>query len=172
TMMQQGVTCLHEDGFDDADIVVERSMEMRYRGQIHECTVTIPNGVIDAALMAEILEAFHLRHEALFTYAERDNPVELVNVEVTVRGAVTKPDIPTIAAAEGPVSAALSGRRDMIMGADYAWTQTPVYDGALLGAGHSVQGPALIEEPTTTIVVKPGWRADLHASGTYLLRPC
>ncbi|MBP6563601.1 MAG: hydantoinase/oxoprolinase family protein, partial [Neisseriaceae bacterium] len=42
TMMQQGVTCLHEDGFDDADIVVERSMEMRYRGQIHECTVTIP----------------------------------------------------------------------------------------------------------------------------------
>ncbi len=171
-MTAKGVKCLTEDGFAEADIYIERSMEMRYRGQIHECSVNIPNGVIDDALVAEILTAFHERHEALFTYAEPDNPVELVNVEVTVRGAVTKPEMPTIASAEGTVAQAQSGRREMIMDADYAWMDVPVYDGNRLGAGHSVCGPALIEEPTTTIVVKAGWQADLHASGTYLLHPC
>ncbi|XDZ51950.1 hydantoinase/oxoprolinase family protein [Neisseriaceae bacterium CLB008] len=171
-MAAQGVACLREDGFADADIVIERSMEMRYRGQIHECSVNIPNGVFDEALVAEILQAFHRRHEALFTYAEPDNPVELVNVEVTVRGAVTKPDMPTIAPAAMPLAAAQSGRRNMIMAADYAWVDTPIYAGHELGAGHCVVGPALIEEPTTTLVVKAGWQADLHASGTYLLSRC
>lgn len=171
-MEQQGINCLREDGFAEVDIFVERSMEMRYRGQIHECSVIIPAGVMDSALVGKILEAFHARHEALYTYAEIDNPVELVNIEVTVRGAVTKPDMPMIAAAVTPLAEAQSGTRAMIMEDDYAWVNTPIYDGALLGAGHCIVGPALIEEPTTTIVVKAGWQADLHATGTYLLSRC
>lgn len=171
-MEQQGIDCLREDGFTEADIFIERSMEMRYRGQIHECSVAIPAGVMNAALVPEILQAFHARHEALFTYAEPDNPVELVNVEVTVRGAVTKPDMPTIAMTAMPVAEAQSGSREMIMGDNYMWLNTPVYDGTLLGAGHCVKGPALIEEPTTTIVVKAGWQAGLHETGTYLLSRC
>ncbi len=166
---QQGMSRLHDDGFAASDVVVERSMEMRYVGQIHECTVNIPNGPIDAAMAEAILAAFHRRHEALFTYAEPNNPVELVNVEVTIRGKVSKPDIPTIAAQAGGIEDALIGQREMIYDHDYQWLATPIYDGNRLGAGHHVVGPALIEEPTTTIVIKPGWQAQLHESGTYLL---
>jgi N-methylhydantoinase A len=48
---------------------------------------------------------------------------------------------------------------------------TPIYDGARLGAGDGIEGPAVIEEETTTIVVEPGWSATLHETGAYLLRP-
>lgn len=170
-MEAEGIKRLKEDGFSDADIVIERSMEMRYLGQIHECTVQVPNGNIDADLALEILDAFHRRHEALFTYSEADSPVELVNVEVTVRGCVEKPQIPHIPSATTGVEDALTEHRNMIFDGSHHWINSPVYDGTRIGAGHTVHGPALIEEPTTTIVIKPGWQAYLHESGTYLLTP-
>ena len=166
---QEGRQRLLADGFADSDIVIERSMEMRYLGQIHECTVQVPGGTVDAALLDDILAAFHARHEALFTYAEPDNPVELVNVEVAVSGKVSKPQIPQLPPARSDVREAETGVRNMIFNADYTWYSTPVYDGTRLAAGHHIHGPALIEEPTTTIVIKPGWQAHLHQSGTYLL---
>ncbi len=165
----QGVSRLQDDGFDEDEIVIERSMEMRYVGQIHECTVKIPNGVIDDTMAQEILTAFHQRHEALFTYAELDNPVELVNVEVTIRGKVSKPELPHMQDSCGDLHTALIGEREMIFNEACQWQNTPIYDGERLGAHDIVMGPALIEEPTTTVVIKPGWQAVLHPSGTYLL---
>jgi N-methylhydantoinase A len=50
------------------------------------------------------------------------------------------------------------------------WVDTPVYDGAHLGPGASVDGPALVEEAFTVVVVAPGWTAALDAAGTYDLR--
>ncbi len=166
---EQGITRLQDDGFANSEIIIERSMEMRYLGQIHECTVNIPNGVIDEKMAEQILHAFHERHEALFTYAEPSNPVELVNIEVTIRGQVSKPDLPTISKGNGDLHAAKIGEREMIFNEACQWQSTPLYDGGRLGAGDVILGPALIEEPTTSIVLKPGWQATLHESGTYLL---
>ena len=84
---RQGREDLHAEGFADTDIVVERSVEMKYVDQVHECRVEIPRFEIDgAASVAEIEDAFHRRHEALYTYCEPDNVAELINVEVSVFG--------------------------------------------------------------------------------------
>ncbi len=168
-LTEQGLLRLRNDGFHDNEIVIERSMEMRYVGQIHECTVSIPNGLIDDAMAQTILKAFHERHEALFTYAEPDNPVELVNIEITIRGQVSKPKLPHIANGTGDIHDARMGEREMVFTEACQWQSTPIFDGSRLGAGDIVMGPALIEEPTTSIVIKPGWQALLHESGTYLL---
>ena len=58
----------------------------------------------------------------------------------------------------------------MIFDHQYQWVDTPIYDGTQLGAGSVIVGPALIEEPTTTIVIKPSWQATLHPLGTYELK--
>ncbi len=47
--------------------------------------------------------------------------------------------------------------------------RTPVYDGGALGAGAVIEGPAIIEEITTTIVIEPDWVAKLHGSGSYVI---
>ncbi|MGM8887155.1 hypothetical protein ACS8FD_14620, partial [Psychrobacter sp. 1U2] len=166
---QDGIAKLKEDGFSDEDIEIERAMEMRYVGQVHECNVIVPNGNIDSNAAEDILQAFHKRHKELYTYDERDSAVELVNVEVSIIGKVNKPELPTLDTQVGSVESAKVDERKMIHDHTYQWMQTPIYDGNKLGAGAVVTGPALIEEPTTTIVVKPNWQADLHQSGTYKL---
>ena len=57
----------------------------------------------------------------------------------------------------------------MIMDQEYEWMDTPIYNGEEFGAGAMIAGPALIQEPTTTIVIKKGWQAELHETGTYKL---
>lgn len=120
-------------------------------------------------LLAYIIETFHHRHKELYTYDERDNKVELVNIEVAIIGRISKPKLPVLAQQQGDINQAKVGSRAMIMDQDYEWIDTPIYNGEAFGAGAFIAGPALIQEPTTTIVIKKGWQAELHETGTYKL---
>jgi ABC-type branched-subunit amino acid transport system ATPase component len=159
---------LLSDGFDESKIDVQRSLEMRYIGQVHECTVEIGNFPINAQTIDQVKEAFHKRHEQLYTYSERHNAVEVVNIESTLYGRIEHPKPPRIAAGGG-ARAAIKSERPVIFSADGSTTQAPIYDGGRLGAGDTLAGPAVIEEDTTTIVVEPGWEVSVHASGSYLM---
>ena len=164
----QGVAHLESDGFTRDRIDIKRSLDMRYVGQVHECTVEIDDLDVNASSIEQIKEAFHRRHEELYTYAERHNAVEVVNIESTLYGRVDKPKPPQLGIGGG-VAAALKGKRPLIFSDDGKAVAAPVYDGAKLGAGDRVAGPAVIEEVTTTIVIEPDWQAELHHSGSYLL---
>jgi N-methylhydantoinase A len=164
----QGVAHLESDGFTRDRIDIKRSLDMRYVGQVHECTVEIDDLEVNARSIEQVKEAFHRRHEELYTYAERHNAVEVVNIESTLYGRVDKPKPPQLGVGGG-VAAALKGRRPLIFSDDGKAVAAPVYDGAKLGAGDRVSGPAVIEEVTTTIVIEPDRLAELHHSGSYLL---
>jgi N-methylhydantoinase A len=164
----RGRADLSEDGFAEDRISIRRSLDMRYVGQVHECTVEIDAFEVTEAALDTIKAAFHDRHRQLYTYAEPHSAVEVVNVESIVTGHVDKPRRMHVAQRRGAVSA-LKGHRDMVFAADGASTSTPVYDGARLGAGDALAGPAVIEEVTTTIVIEPGWSASLHETGVYVV---
>lgn len=164
----EGIAHLKADGFKAKGIDIRRSLDMRYVGQVHECTVDIGTFKVDAKSVEKIKDAFHQRHEQLYTYSERHSTVEVVNIESTVYGRVEKPERMTIARGK-PASAAIKTHRNAVFSADGKRQRTPVYDGALLGTGAKVSGPAIIEEVTTTIVIEPGWQAALDASGSYLI---
>ncbi len=164
----KGVTHLASDGFAKKDIAVKRSMDMRYVGQVHECTVDIDTFEINAKTMAKVIDAFHKRHEELYTYSEKHNAVEVVNIESTVFGRIEKPKLPKYSKL-GTAKAALNGYRKAIFDASGKTTKTPIYDGEKLGVGAKVSGPAIIEEITTTIVIEPGWAAVLDATGSYVI---
>ena len=164
----QGIAHLKSDGFKGKDIVTKRSLDMRYVGQVHECTVEIDNFKVDATSIGKVIDAFHKRHEQLYTYSEPHSVVEVVNIESTVYGVVEKPARMKIGTG---VSAdkAIKGYRDAVFSADGKRVKTSIYDGTPLGAGTVISGPAVIEEVTTTIVVEPGWTVRLDASGSYLM---
>ena len=165
---KQGVAHLKSDGFKPAQIDVMRSLDMRYVGQVHECTVDIGTFEINGKSIDKVKEAFHKRHEELYTYSERHNAVEVVNIESTLYGRIDKPKAPKLARG-APVAKALKGYRKAIFDASGKGTRTPIYDGGKLGAGAVVAGPAIIEEVTTTIVIEPGWAAKLDVSGSYVI---
>lgn len=166
----EGHSYLLSDGFDETAIAMERSVEMRYVGQIHECTVDIPNGTLTVDSIERILLAFHQRHEALFSYCEPLSQVELVNLESTMIGRVSKPEPPQLPRGDGNPERAQTGARAMLFDDTGGRIQTPVYKGESLLAGDLVIGPAVIEEPTTTIVVRPSWQAYLDETGCYRLK--
>lgn len=165
---EKGVAHLKADGFADDAIAIKRSIDMRYVGQVHECTVDIGTFPIDETTIEKVKDAFHARHEELYTYAERHSVVEVVNLESTVYGLIEKVRPPKLAEG-GDAKAALKGYREAIFDQSGKAISTPIYDGAKLGAGVRIAGPAIIEEVTTTIVIEPGWTSVLHESGSYLL---
>ena len=164
----QGVKHLVADGFAKSAIRIERSLDMRYVGQVHECTVEIGNFADDAKALEKVKGAFHKRHEELYTYSEPHNAVEVVNIESTLYGHVDKPQPPRVKKGVPPAKAVV-GRRKAIFAADGKLIDTPVYDGSKLGAGATIKGPAIIEEVTTTIVIEPKWSARLDVSGSYVI---
>ena len=139
----------------DGPVRVHRSADMRYGEQIFEVGVPLDGIDLDAAdLVARMAEAFHARHEDLYTYALRDQEAVLVNARVAVVGELPalpkEPDLPS----RGPVASRAS-RRIHLGG----WREAPVFDLDALGAGQIITGPAIVESATTTVLLRHGDRA-------------
>jgi N-methylhydantoinase A len=151
---------LRTEGFDDDHIVFERMVDARYPYQVHELMVPVPRVESYAADDVEtIAQSFHAEHHAQFTYSRDDLPVEFLHWRVTAvgRGATDarhlgEPEATTESAAEG----ALVGERDAYFEDAGGLTTTPVYSLDRLSRGTRLEGPAIVESATTTIVVNRG----------------
>ena len=165
----KGIKHLNKDGFEEKKINTYRSLEMRYVGQIHECTVNIDFFEITEETLQNIKEAFHNRHEELYTYSEKDSPVELVNIESTIYGRIDRPNYSELEN-KGQINDALKISRNLIFSEKGNVLKTPVYDGNKLSPGNLIDGPAVVEEDTTTLVIENGWFLELHKSGTYIIK--
>jgi N-methylhydantoinase A len=132
-----------------------RAMDMRYGEQVFEITVPLDGVDLESGdPLKEIVERFHRRHEALYTYSLRDQEVVLVNARVAAVG--TLPALPDEPALEARAPAAPRSRRRVYLG---AWQDVPVHDLAALAPGQTVEGPAILEAPTTTALLREGDRA-------------
>ena len=131
---------------------VRPSADMRYGEQVFE--VGVPLDHVDFAapdLLQRMADAFHARHEELYTYSLRDQEAVLVNARVAVIG-----ELPTL-----PQEPALTARpwakprthRRIYLG---TWVEAPVYEFDALAPGQAIDGPALIESPTTSVLLRPG----------------
>ena len=165
----KGIEHLNKDGFEEKKINTYRSLEMRYVGQIHECTVNIDFFEITEESLQNIKEAFHNRHEELYTYSEKDSPVELVNIESTIYGRIDRPNYSELEN-KGQINDAFKISRNLIFSEKGNALKTPVYDGNKLSPGNLIDGPAVVEEDTTTLVIENGWFLELHKNGTYIIK--
>jgi N-methylhydantoinase A len=146
----------------DGSIVIERSAEMRYGEQVFE--IDVPLDDIDwtsPSLIAEIEERFHRRHEDLYTYASRDQEVVFVNARVAAIGKVSHSEQLGSPAEATPPSKPRNKRKAFFS----EWRDVPVYAIDDLRPGHEVQGAAIIEAETTTVVVNAGDRVKVNKFG-------
>ncbi len=157
---------LDAEGIPRERIVVERGMDPRYLGQHHEVPVTVPAGPITEETLAEVARRFHQAHERLFLYSEPDSPLESINVRLTATGLIPKTPLAPWPTGDADASQALKSTRPAYFG---TWLDTPVYDGDRLLAGNRIEGPAIIEEVTTTIVIFPNDLAEVDRLGNLVL---
>jgi N-methylhydantoinase A len=134
-------------------VKIERSAEMRYGEQIFE--IDVPLDGIDLhspTLIADIEDRFHRRHEELYTYAARDQEVVFVNARLAAIGAVTVVE-PEQGAARSTAAPDVRSHRKVWFG---KWLDVPVHALDDLRPGQALNGPAIIEAETTTVVINEG----------------
>jgi N-methylhydantoinase A len=139
-----------------------RSVDMRYGEQVFEIAVPL-DGVDWSAAdpLPQIVERFHRRHEALYTYAMPEQESVLVNARVTVSGVLEElPQEPRLEAA--PPSPPVASRRIYL---DGGWVEAAVYDFDALAPEQAIVGPAIVESAMTTILLRSGDRATVTEHG-------
>lgn len=145
-------------------ITHQRFAQCRYPGQTWDIDVPVEPGKITAERIADIAERFHQIHEEEHTYARRAEDVLISGVRVRSRGLVDKPQAPPTRGSSAPPKA--KARRPAYFGTGFV--KTAVFDGEQIRAGQTIKGPAIIEEPFTTIVVPPRWTVKLDKRGNYV----
>ena len=157
-------SALQREGFSAGERRFVRTADMRYYGQAFEVRVNVGDGVPGPAVIEQVADAFHAEHRRLYGYDFADDPrqqVEWVNVRVTGIGPIRSPDVVSIGAGSGAGGARTGSRRAYF---DY-WADVPTYDRSMLGAGDTIEGPAVIEEFGSTVPLHPGFRAEVDRYG-------
>jgi N-methylhydantoinase A len=139
--------------------------EMRYAGQSFELTVDWDAATFAHPTPDAIAELFHRVHEGVYGFRDTTSAVELTALRVRVTGHVEPIDLPDAL----PLPAAEPLGIRPIFGAR-GWGDWPVHDRGRLGRGARIAGPAIIEQEDSTLVLLPGWRAEVDLRGNLELR--
>ena len=157
----EGARMLRGAGVPADEIVFSRSVDMRYSAQIREITVPLPNGA-EQQTAASVRALFLREYENLFEHVHEDVPIKLITCRLTATGKARH--LPNRARHEAGRSAA-KGHRSVYFDTPGSFIEAGVYDRYRLGPGAVIEGPAIIEENESTVVVPP--RAVAEVDGSY-----
>tara|TARA_R110002096_G_scaffold4167_13_gene19727 strand:+ start:523 stop:2598 length:2076 start_codon:yes stop_codon:yes gene_type:complete len=160
-------TLIAGTGLDPALSQVERLADIRYVGQAFEVVVSLPPGPYNAKSKPALIAAFEAAYIEKFTRTPPAVPVEIINIRTAVSAEVPgeRPTSAVTATGEPKPNA----RRSLYFPEANGFVQTPVYDRADLPAGYAFQGPAVIEEAASTLIVGPSGRARVAADGNIVV---
>jgi N-methylhydantoinase A len=155
---------LNEEGVAPQDMHLQRAVEMRYVGQWRQLTVDINSEPLTE--LEGVLDSFHREHARAYSFEDRNRMVEIYSLRVVARGIVPKPQTAAAGGTAGQGAPEAAERRPVHFGAAYGFVDTPVLRREVLAAGMTLDGPAVIEQLDSTVVLPPGTRsevtADLH----------
>jgi N-methylhydantoinase A len=152
-LAEQAIAELRADGFAEAQLGLQRAVDMRYAGQGYE--ITIPcDSVAGAEGLARLRESFDARHQAMFGHSAPDEPVEIVSYRVRGIGKVPPVEMPRFARTSATLADALRETRRVRF--DGETIACPVYQREKLDVGLRVAGPAVLDQLDCTTVICPG----------------
>lgn len=142
--------------------------EARYPFQVWEIPVPLRvNRISTQKQLSTLMSDFHKLHRTLFSVSADDQPVEFVYWRIKATGTLPKPDFPK-AKSDSRMAIAKDTRKAYFRKLN-GMVDTPIYKGVDLKPGNRITAPAIIEEPTTTILVIPGSKASITEHGNYLI---
>jgi N-methylhydantoinase A len=154
---------LEAEGFDRAQMRLNRAVDMRYRRQVHIVTVPFVGDVASEESLERTVELFERLYEEKYgpESAYREAGIELVSFRVRGLGAVGKHEFHAEEVGEPEAAAALVARVDAWVDKAGELQEVPGYDFDRLRPGNAIPGPAIVWTPITTLVVPPGQIARL-----------
>jgi N-methylhydantoinase A/oxoprolinase/acetone carboxylase beta subunit len=135
-----------------------------YVGQAYHLEIPLR---IDAANPIETLyRDFLAAHDRIYGHST-EGPARIVNLRSIHRSAVSHPS--TAAAIRPNGDDVHKGTRNILTAGSGRFIPATVYDRSAMTAGLEIRGPAIVEQPDTTTLIEPGWRATVMADGTLVI---
>ncbi|HWP29710.1 MAG TPA: hydantoinase/oxoprolinase family protein [Chloroflexota bacterium] len=169
-MEAEGRALLTQAGLLPTEITVRRWADLRYVGQGHEIRVALPDGPLSAELLPQLRARFEETYQRLYRRAGPRVGLEALHWRVQVSGPQPLFRLRLAAGAEADSRRALKGRRPAYFPEGGGFVDTPVYDRYRLGPGATFEGPAIVEEQESTLVVGPGAWAEVDPLGNVVVR--
>ncbi len=150
------------------DLIINKSADVRYMRQYHELEMCFPKSDITSADLEQMVKEFKRKHEELYTFSLPWVLPEFRNLRTITKILASKIEPKRIAAGTKDPSEALKRKRRCIFNGSYV--ETPSYDGSSLKSRNVIQGPAVIEEATTTVVITREFHCNIDDWGNYVIR--
>ena len=160
-------TSLNEDHVPADRRAISISADLRYTGQAFELSVPWEGlDTVDERALARLVAAFHSAHHQRFSYANPQDPVEIVALRAVATGLLPKPQ-PTLHYRHDLRPTDKAKRRVFV---GDAWSDVPVWDRDAIGPEALIEGPAVIEEAFATHWIAGGWSCALGEAGALVAR--
>lgn len=165
-MEEEAVTRLKAEGVSEERMQLFRFFDMRYVGQWRALTIPCPKPL--GGSLDQVCEKFHSEHQREYAYSAKEQGIEIYGLRVTAIGLVEKPKIAKIPRG-GSAEQALKARRQVYFEEAGGFTETLIYDRYRLPAGAVIEGPAIVEQMDSTVVIPPKFKAEVDEYGNIII---
>ncbi|TAN34957.1 hydantoinase/oxoprolinase family protein [bacterium] len=170
-LLEQARLRLAADGLGEGDTAFELYADCRYAGQGYELRVPAEPGPFDSTWLGRLVDNFHEAHQRAYQRRFSDSDVQIVNIRVVGVGKMAPlqmRDLLAVAPDGGPRPQAIA-ETIAHFGPDAQPVRVPVYERGTLRPGARLDGPAIVEQMDTTIVIEPDFEAAVDHSGSLVL---
>jgi len=171
SLAKDGLDLLETAGVAFGGVECQFELDMSYQGQTH--TVDVPlalefDGTTTGISFDGIRTAFEERYRQVYGRPLDGIPIRVLNLRVSALGKRPKFDLALLAPADGvSLEDVRTDTRQVWF--DDAWHETAIYDRLPLSVGETVTGPAILEQPDTTIFIEPGLKGDVDRFGNLII---
>jgi N-methylhydantoinase A len=169
-MERKGRQVLASEGVHGSSMSFVRHLDLRYVGQSYELKIEIPNQDLEPGDEEQLNSAFFKEHERAYGYAATSEPTEIVNLRMTALGAIQRPQLRQLKQAGRDSTKAIKGERKVYFAEAGEMVRCRVYDRYRLEAGNWLEGPAIVEEIDSTVVIHPHYLAEVDRYGNILIQ--
>ncbi len=162
---RQAIAAMEAEGFGSDELVLRTELDLHHPGQLWSIKIEVPGSAGDFD-PAAIRAAFELEYQRMYGHVQEQGTILISSARVVALaspGELAEVDHALSAEVPRPIES-----RKVWHGA-HGWLDTPVFGGASLQTGMRIEGPMLVEELTTTVLVGPGTLLSVDTSGNFVL---
>ena len=167
-MEAEALNVFEREGIPEKDRLLERTMRIKYWGQFRDVEVSWPGGPIKNANLSEGMANFHRRHKDLYGSSDKDYPIEFMGFGLRAIGRMPKLRLKKLDKDNKNPQGAQKGERNAYFEESRGFIRTKIYDGDKLLSGNVLEGPCIVEERMTNIVIPPKFKLRVDQYGNYI----
>lgn len=154
-------------GVQSKEHTLRFSADMRYLLQNYELNLSLPGFPLAVDEILEVQDRFHQAHEEAYGHRSPGEVIQVVNLRLLAAKLLSKPPLPELMPATKSVDGALVETRKVYF--PEGRTPRKIYQRSMLRAGHTIDGPAIIQEKESTTLVHTGWRMQVDKIGNLVI---